>query len=72
MLESSVKVIAYEKTATPAGAIEAFKLESTWFVRGSSQSGTTQYWYAPSIKQIIKLQSSDKRRDYEMISFSLR
>jgi len=72
MLESSVKVITYEKIAIAAGSIETFKLESTWFVRDSSKSGTTQYWYAPSIKQIIKLQSSDKRWDYEMVSFSIK
>jgi len=71
-LETSVKVIKYEKITTTAGSYEAFELEGRWFIHNINQRGTTRYWYAPLIKQIIKLQSDAAKWDTEMISFSIR
>lgn len=70
--ETAVRIIGYEKITTPAGSYDAFKLEGKWFVHPSFRGGTIQYWYAPSVKQIIKLIDDNKRWDSEMISFSTR
>jgi hypothetical protein len=70
--ETAIRIIGYEKITIPAGSYDAFKLEGKWFGPTNPRGGTIQYWYAPSVKQIIKLIDDKKNWDSEMISFSLK
>jgi len=56
-----VAVVGYEPIEVPAGKFEAFKLEATGELGGSSPSNTfyagqttTTYWYAPAARAIVK------------------
>jgi hypothetical protein len=70
--EAAIRVVGYEKLTPPAGSYDTFKLEGKWFDQNRRSMGTFQYWYAPSVKQIIKLLDGNKKWDSEMVSFSLK
>ncbi len=60
-IDATVSVIVYEKVSVPAGEFDAFKLEASEQVSGTSPvnsvySGTIRrtYWYAPAAKAIVK------------------
>lgn len=57
-----VAVVAQEAIEVPAGRFEAFRLEATGELGGSSPSNTfyagqttTTYWYAPAAKAVVKI-----------------
>ena len=56
-----VVVVGYETVDVPAGKFEAFRLEATGELGGSSPSNTfyagqttTTYWYSPKAKAVVK------------------
>jgi hypothetical protein len=56
-----VAIVGYEPIEVPAGRFEAFKLEATGELGGSSPSNTfyagqttTTYWYSPAARAIVK------------------
>lgn len=58
----SVVVLAHEKVSVVAGEFDAFKLQATGHFSGRSKGGsgilagefTSTYWYAPSVRTIVK------------------
>ncbi len=64
----------YEKITVPAGTFEAFKITVTIEAlvshkQGSKTVGSVTYWYAPSIKQIIKAEKGEllwELKDYKI------
>jgi hypothetical protein len=56
-----VEVVAYERVAVPAGQFDAFRLEMTAKLEGTSPIGSrydgetvTTYWYAPAARAVVK------------------
>ncbi|HEX2649575.1 MAG TPA: hypothetical protein VHN19_06515 [Burkholderiales bacterium] len=77
-----VAVVAYEPVAVPAGRFEAFRLEATGELGGSSPSNTfyagqtkTTYWYSPAAKTIVKSVHHNPYQGtttVELVSYSVR
>jgi len=70
--EADVRIVRYEQIATPAGPFDTFKFEAKWFDQNKRPSGGFQYWYAPSVKEVISLMDENKKWDREIVSFSLK
>lgn len=87
----SYKVVSKGTVQTPAGSFEAYKIEANGFVndRGTAWGGpqsqprrTETYWYAPTVKRIVKYEGKDLKwlppnyvetwsSKYELKSFKL-
>ena len=79
--KQSVLVLSYEKVRVAAGEFDAFKLESTGSISGSSYSGpisglsSRTYWYAPAARAIVKEEINDPYRGRygsELVAFKLQ
>jgi hypothetical protein len=79
----SVRVVSVEKVAVVAGEFDAFKLEARGRFRGLSRGGpgvlegefTSTYWYAPSVRTIVKSTLSNPYRGpthVELVAASLK
>jgi hypothetical protein len=77
-----VAIVAYETVDVPAGRFEAFKLEATGELAGSSPANTfyagqttTTYWYAPAARAIVKSVGHNPYQGtttVELVQFSIR
>jgi osmotically-inducible protein OsmY len=68
-------IVTCEAVTTPAGKLEAFKIEVQQSQLGSGNNGVYYLWYAPQVKNYIKRQYvpsqwwSASHRDYELIRY---
>jgi hypothetical protein len=78
--DAHMRVEAFERIEVAAGSFDAFKIAmrgiSVWTQTGLSQAPwTATYWYAPSVKRVVKSEYSQIRwggsADFEMSAFSL-
>lgn len=60
------KVAAVESVKTRAGVFQAFRIEKTQQIVGTNREYWEKYWYAPSVKRIVKHTSTFKN-GYELI-----
>jgi hypothetical protein len=60
-----VIVVGYEKVTVPAGSFDAFKIEAKGNYRNEYVSGWVRrtYWFAPSARNIVKIDSEDNGRN---------
>jgi hypothetical protein len=76
----SLKVVACEEIATPAGKFPAVKIESYHTAIDIMMSGSATWWYAPDAKNVVKFESEinnpdywgSPRPDYELIGLELK
>lgn len=64
-LKLESKVAAREKTKTPAGEFDTFRIESSGYLSGLSWQGgfalTQKVWYAPAIDRIVRTEYREQR-----------
>lgn len=63
--EGTSKVVAYEKIKVPAGEFDAFKVETTGWIKGISWNGSIRavqtVWYAPATNRWVRMEYKDYR-----------
>jgi osmotically-inducible protein OsmY len=71
-------IVTCEAVTTPAGKLEAFKIEVEESFIGSTGKGIYYYWYAPQVKNYIKRQyvpsqwwSVDRHRDSALVKYAV-
>lgn len=63
------KVVDFKELTVQAGTFKSFKIRHIWRVRNFPDNGTSIYWYAPAVKQIIKYDDLHPR---ELVKYKLK
>jgi hypothetical protein len=72
VIDSSVKVVAYEQIKVPAGTFWAYKIEENRVTRGakSSRGYYATTWYSPEVRNTVKNEEDNDVWNRELLKFT--
>lgn len=72
VIDSSVKVVAYEQVKVPAGTFWAYKIEENRTVRGSKslRGYYVTVWYSPEVKNTVKSEEDNDVWNRELLKYT--
>ena len=75
-MEMLCKVVGFEQMTVVAGTFNAFQCQCTCGVLFPGPStdpycGKTTYWYAPEVKNVIRMDTEDTDTSFELVEFKI-
>jgi hypothetical protein len=72
VIDSNVKVVAYEQVKVPAGTFWAYKIEENRVTRGtkSLRAYNVTVWYSPEVKNTVKSEEDNDVWNRELLKFA--